>query len=163
MSTPKLLFFIIVLNFLFLEAFAITRGNLTGSTGMINIVSKDMTGSYDTDAQVLFESMNVPEQDSAIFGPGKVIKQADNSLNFICANRPNEGHRCSIFINKSRNSSLRKDRILYRLTGAEADLISNQLHLDGNKKFYFESVESNLAISAKPGDFYIFWKEDGVR
>lgn len=144
-------------------ALAITRANLNGSTGVITIVAKDMTGNNDTDSKILFESMNVPVQDKGPLGQGKTIKLSDKSFSFICAGKGDEGHQCTVIINKSRNSLLQRDQMLFRVSGAEADAISNLLHLTPDRQFYFESIEATLAISAKPGDFFVFWKADGVR
>lgn len=150
-------FLVLILGF---EAQALTRGQFVGPYGIIRIVAKDFTGAADSDGQILFEAMDVPQKDS-ILGPGKVIEPADRGLQFICANRPQIGYECSIFIHQKGHGSVNslKKTMQYKVLGDEANVYGKLFKTDANGEFHFISVDGLLKVNVGPGLFEVLFQQ----
>lgn len=158
--------FIIVLFFVLsssVVAQAVTRGKFVGPYGIIRVLVKDFLGVTDSDGQVLFESMNVPQKESML-GPGKSIETEDRALQFICANRPKVGHECAIFIHNASYGVVDPIRKLmsYKVRGEKANQYGKLFHLDSQGAFNFLSIDGTLKVHILPGYFEVTYSENGV-
>lgn len=144
------------------NAWAVAQGKLTGLTGMINI-SQSYGDSSDPDAITLYNDMKSPVQDSFL-GKGKVIKAADNSLNFICSEKGNRGvPACSIFIQRSPRSILKRDQLGYRVDGEEAMKFSSLFNLNSQNIYSYKTIDGTFRVYASEKLFYILWDASGVQ
>jgi hypothetical protein len=139
-----------------LTAQAYTTGQFAGLYGIIRLNTKDPSGATNNDARGVFEAMDVPIQNS-MMGPGKVIQSTERALQFICADRPQEGIECSIFIQRSQNSSVNplKGTMQYKVTGPAAEFFTSKYHLDANGEYLFTSEEGNLKVQVKSQYFEV--------
>jgi hypothetical protein len=150
-------FVVLTLGF---TAQAMTRGQFAGPYGIIRIIAKDFAGNADTDGQVLFGAMDVPIKNSML-GPGKVIESADGALQFICANRPQVGYECAIFIHQQGCGSVNliNKTMQYKVLGIEANAYVKLFKGDASGEFHFVSVDGLFKVEAAPGYFLIIYKQ----
>lgn len=129
-------------------------------------------GFPDGDADLLWKSMNVPEQDSNL-GPGKSIVSAGKEINFICVNRGGDGKQmtCTLTFNSrgpnasrwlKMDSSARTIHVLVQ--GAEASFFTEKFHLpsDNGGPLLFRSNDQKFALVVQAGRFEIFYDEKGL-
>ena len=156
-AVKSLLFFLgFSLSF---TAHALTSGQFVGRYGIIRVVARDASGATDTDGQVLLNAMNVPTQNSML-GPGKVIESSDRALQFICADRPQVGAECSIFIQQNGHGIVDMFRkyMQYKVIGSEADVYAKLFKMDGSGEFHFTSIEGSLKVEVRPQYFEVYFK-----
>lgn len=139
---------------------AVTQGRFFGMHMMINISSKFYDGSFDDTAYTLFKAMNVPIQDSMI-GPGKSLKAAEKTLNFICAQRGEENFQCTLFIFPTAWGQIAQGKASFVVTGSEARAFSEQFHLP-NGEFSLMNPEGTLRIDVQNELFSIKFNESGL-
>jgi hypothetical protein len=151
-------FFLISLFFTSHQAQAVTRGFFLGmgDRGIITINPSGYGTGVDSDSQVLFDAMDVPIQDSFL-GKGKAIVTDNKELNFVCANRGDQGHQCSITINAGKEGRVSKSKgiIGYVVKGEKAAALTKLFFKNNQNGFYFESLEGSLKIWARPDLFQI--------
>lgn len=139
---------------------AFTRAQFVGPYGIIRVLVKDFLGTVDTDGQVLFEAMDVPQQDSML-GPGKSIETDDRALQFICANRPQTGYECAIFIHNQaagRVDTFRK-MMSYKVHGEAAQRYAKLFKTDAQGQFKFVSVDGSLRVNISRESFEVLYNE----
>ncbi len=124
-------------------------------------VYKSRLGGSDSDARVLFDSMNVPIQDG-MMGPGKAIKDAGQILSWVCGDKGKDGYQCTFMIQKNARTKISSNpvRVRYEVSSTEAaDLgllvVPNQT--DGT--FKFTNEEGTLAIESSIDRFVITYAE----
>lgn len=144
-----------------IAAEAVTRAQFLGPYGIIRILARDFSGAKDPDGQVLFEAMNVAQKDS-IMGPGKAIETFDRSLRIICANRPQIGHECSIFIHNAASGVVDSARKImqYKIVGEKADDYGKLFKTDANGVYLFISTDGSFKVNVKPGSFEVYYYQN---
>lgn len=142
------------------SAHAVSSAQFMGRYGMIRVVARDASGATDSDSQTLLSAMNVPPQDSML-GPGKVIESPDRALQFICADRPQAGAECSIFIQQKGFGIVDMFRkyMQYKVVGPEAEVYAKLFKTDANGEFHFTSIEGSLKVEIRPQYFEVYFKQ----
>lgn len=154
------------------ETFA--RVFFIANQGMISIY-RPQSGGSDADAKALFDAMDVPVQGS-VLGPGKGIKDSNQILSWVCADRGQPGFHCSITIQGRSGSGLATTivrdnpvHLRYEATGALATELSKLLKPNvSDGTFNFVNAEGTLSIQssaqatgspAHPAHFVIEYRE----
>jgi hypothetical protein len=142
-------------------AAAVTRAQFSGPYGIIHILPRDFSGAIDADGQSLFNAMNVPQKDS-ILGVGKAIETEDKTLQFICANRPQIGHECSIFIRNGEFAAVDSIRkfMRYKITGEKANQYGALFQRDSKGFYSFTSGDGSFIVRIEPGSFEIYYGQN---
>jgi len=162
-STLSRVFLLTLLIALSSTAAAVTRAQFSGPYGVIRILARDFSGATDPDGQNLFNAMNVPQKNS-VLGMGKAIETEDRGLQFICANRPQVGHECSIFIHNSEFASVDSIRkvMRYKITGEKADKYGALFHRDAKGVYAFNSSDSSFSVHIEPGSFEVYFSQNAA-
>ena len=135
--------------------------------GIATITSPSMGGG-DDDAQILWDLMNVPPQDS-IMGPGKAIVTAGKELNFICNLRGGSIPFCTITLNAkgprgsewiTLDPARKSARLL--MTGDEAAAIAQKLHLAADGTLKYVSSDNKLLLQYHSSTLEILYSEQGL-
>lgn len=140
---------------------AISKAHFLGMQGMISITHANLGGNDgDTDAQNLFNLMNVPIQGS-VLGPGKAIIAGDKIMNLSCVNRGNAGFECSIVLQRSPQSLIDSQRriISFKATGAEANTLLEKFNLE-NGRIQFHTTDGLFQVFGEPNLFLLQYKEN---
>jgi hypothetical protein len=163
-SSLSRLFLLTLLITLSSTAGAVTRSQFAGPYGIIRILARDFSGATDPDGQNLFAAMNVPQKDS-ILGMGKTIETEDRGLQIVCANRPQIGHECSIFIHNAEFSSVDTIRktMSYKITGEKANQYGALFNLDTNGAYLFMTGDSSFKIQISPGSFEVHFEQNAAQ
>lgn len=153
----RTLFFFLV--FSATSALAAVRGHFFGITGMIQVLPHNIEGITDNDSVLLYQAMNVPEQQSML-GPGKAFYSPDRALDFVCGIRNSSIYECTLML---KNSPFVRLDPLHRLMsfhveGAEADQLRQNFFLTA-ERFDFRSADGKLQIVAFPGSFRLTFQD----
>jgi hypothetical protein len=153
--------FILILS-LSLPTFAITEGRFLGTHAMIQIRAMDSNGGSSPDADDLYYSLNVSNEDS-MYGPGKKLETPDKSFSLVCVRQPQKS-QCHILIKASPNLVMNPARRLihYTVTGQMARIIQNQFHLNEKNQFRMTTTDGYLRIDVRDGHFELIFDGQGL-
>ncbi|MBN8540246.1 MAG: hypothetical protein J0L82_07660 [Deltaproteobacteria bacterium] len=124
-------------------------------------VYRNRLGGSDSDARTLFESMNVPIQDS-LLGPGKAIEDSTKALSWVCGDKGKDGYQCTFMFKKSAATRVRTNplEVEYRMTGQEAQAIYALVHFNQpGGSFEFQNEEGTLGLSISASQTVIRYRE----
>lgn len=140
-----------------LPAHAATRAFFpNGDARVLITLQKPSMGAEDTDAERLYQSMNVTPENTFL-GPGKAIVTEDRALNFVCAIRSGGITTCSIILNESPRTriSVREDKAEFTIQGEAARAFHDLfVHAEG-ETFRFESEDHLFAVEASQNVFRV--------
>jgi len=151
-----------------MAANAATRMILSPAGQAIMTVSSPSMGAGDDDAQILWDVMNVPPQDS-MMGPGKAIVTAGKELNFICNLRGGKIPFCTVTLNQrgprgqewiTLDPAGKKARFL--ITGDEALALGQKLNLNADGTLKILSSDNKLMLEYQPSRLEILYSEHGI-
>lgn len=145
------------------KTFAITTAQffIGNQQAMINIVSQSPGKAPDKDAQILFDGMNVPLQNSPT-GPGKGLYSSDRNFNLACGFYNGNQH-CTIVIRASADSSIdsRNKGVAYNVKGLIAAELNHLFFQNTKSGFEFVSTDRKLGFSSSPNEFSLIYSDGG--
>lgn len=149
------IFFLTLILILSCQSFSATRLQffIGDRNAMALLTPTDSFGNADSDSSDLYQTMNVPEQDTML-GKGKSIVSANRDFNLVCGEYNSQ---CQVILNKSPNvlisSSSKTMRFI--VTGENARELTEKFKLDAKGEAYFMTTDKIFRLIGKT-DIFIF-------
>ncbi len=138
---------------------AVVKIQFFGMNTMLNVISREANGPFDSDPVNLFNVMNVPIQNSFL-GPGKSVVSADRKFNFVCGVQGNE-NKCSAIIQQGPATTANpfNKTLTYDVTGAEAKALADKFFMksDGTS-LHFVSEDQQLRLDITENHFRLHFQ-----
>lgn len=138
---------ILIITFISSLSFSATRLRFfIGDRNSIAFITPtDIYGNADSDSSDLYQTMNVPEQDTML-GKGKAIISTDSDFNLVCGEYRTQ---CQVILNKSPNTviSTSKKYMSFTATGDEAARLTQMFKLNDRGEAYFQTTDKFFHIS----------------
>ena len=117
----------------------------------VNVTELDMYGNRDNDAQDLYLTMNVDEQDS-MMGKGKSIVTTDRDFNMVCAK---EKKHCSIILKRSPNVVIDSNNkyASFKLKGDLAKQLTGKFKLNERGEAFFTATDKAFHLYGNSEEF----------
>lgn len=138
-----------------LVSFSATRLQffLGDRNAMAILTPTDAFGNSDSDSSDLYQTMNVPEQDTML-GRGKSITSSERDFNLVCGEYKSQ---CQFILNKSQNVkiSVAMKTMSFRLTGEQAAALSGLFKLNSEGEAYFQTTDKLLRLKGTATEFVL--------